>query len=206
MKREDVKKILPEVTDEQLKTLLDINGTDIEGYKKKVADLEAEIVKKDKNFKELENSFEDLKQKNADAEDYKGKFEELQKKIKEDAEEAEKQRIEKEEADKIEKRFMAALGSKKFSHDAIRIDYLKKFGEALKNEENAGKSDIDIFTELTKEDASAFSGKTPIKLEGGSPKGNEGLTKKDFDKMSYSERLKLYAEDRETYDELSKIV
>ena len=204
MKREDVKKIFPEATDEQLKSILDINGADVEKVKKNVTALEEEIAKKDKNFKDLEESFEKLKQQNADAEDYKGKFEELQKKIKEDAETAEQEKKAKEEAEKIEKRFITALGNKKFSHEAIKAEYLKKFGEALKDEENAGKSDIDIFTALTKDDAGAFQGKVAMKLEGTNPRLNSDLTKKDFDKMSYAERVKLFNEDRATYDALNE--
>ena len=72
----------------------------------------------------------------------------------------------------IEKRFDACVGDKKFSHDAIRQAYLKKFGEALDSEEFKGKGDTEIFHSLSKDDAQAFTGVTAVKLAGGKATGN----------------------------------
>ena len=83
-------------------------------------------------------------------------------------------RIMKEKQDNINNRFNAVLGEKKFSHDAIREAYLKKFGDALENTDYQGKSDTEIFHDLTKDDATAFTGVTAVKLQGGRPQGVGG--------------------------------
>ena len=97
------------------------------------------------------------------------------------------------------------LGEKKFSHDAIREAYLKKFGDALENTDYQGKSDTEIFHDLTKDDATAFTGVTAVKLQGGTPQGVGGksVTREDFNKMSYKERLQIYNENQALYNELT---
>lgn len=205
MKREEIKKIFPDATDEQLKAILDINGADVEKVKGKVTALEAELSESKQSLTDLNTALDEAKKKAQSNDDYKSQLEELQKKVKEENDKREAERVAKEEAQRIEQRFNAVLGDKKFNHDAIRADYLRKFGEALKDTENVGKSDIDIFTALTKEDAHAFAGATVVNLAGASQKASEGdkkITKEDFSKMSYNEKLKLFNENKALYDEL----
>lgn len=119
----------------------------------------------------LTNEAEELKTKGADAEAWRDKFEKLQKDIKEKDEQAEADRKAKEKADGIAARFETVVGEKKFSHDAVRADYLKKFGEALDNTDYQGKSDAEIFHALTKDDAAAFENVMAYHLEGPTNKG-----------------------------------
>lgn len=174
MKREEIKKIFPEATDEQLKAILDINGADVEKVKGKVTALEAELTESKQSLTDLNTALDEAKKKVQSNDDYKSQLEELQKKVKEENDKREAERVAKEEAQRVEQRFNAVLGDKKFNHEAIRADYLRKFGEALKNGENVGKSDVDIFTALTKEDAHAFAGATVVNLAGASNKASEG--------------------------------
>lgn len=111
-----------------------------------------------------------MKSKNVDAEDYKSKFESLQREITEKEKQAKADAEAQKKAEGILNRFNTAVGEKKFSHEAIKADYLKKFGEAIESKDFEGKSDADIFHELTKDDANAFQGVTAFKLEGGSNK------------------------------------
>ena len=174
MKREEIKKIFPDATDEQLKAILDINGADVEKVKGKVTALEAELKDSKESLDDLNAALDEAKKKAESNDDYKQQLEELQKKVKEDNDKREADRLAKEEAQRTEQRFNAVLGEKKFNHEAIRADYLRKFGEALKDTGNVGKSDIDIFTALTKEDAHAFAGATVVNLAGASQKASEG--------------------------------
>lgn len=174
MKREEIKKIFPDATDEQLKAILDINGADVEKVKGKVTSLEDELKESKQSLTDLNTALDDAKKSSETNADYKKQLEELQKKVKEDNDKREADRLAKEEAQRTEQRFNAVLGDKKFNHEAIRADYLRKFGEALKDTENVGKSDIDIFTALTKEDAHAFAGATVVNLAGASQKASEG--------------------------------
>lgn len=124
---------------------------------------------------DLESKITTLTENSKNTEDFKQKFEDLQKEIKEKEEKAEQDRIAKERADGIANRFNAVVGDKKFNHDAIRADYLKKFGEALENKDFEGKSDTEIFHELTKDDATAFVGVTTLNLKGGSSQVIDGM-------------------------------
>lgn len=170
MKREEIKTIFPEATDEQLKAVMDLNGADVEKVKGKITALEAEIKEKKEALDNLSTEFNALKESNATAEDYKAKFEALQNENAEKAKQAEADRVAKEKAERIASRFNTVVGDKKFSHDAIKEAYLKKFTEALESKDFEGKSDNDILHELTKDDAAAFTGVTAVKLAGGNAK------------------------------------
>ena len=140
---------------------------EIEADKAKKEKLETELKEKTENLENLTTEFETLKTANASGEDWKAKFEALQAENLAKEKQAEAERILAEKNASIDKRFEAALGDKKFNHDAIRADYRQKFGEAIELEENKSKSDADIFHDLTKDDASAFVGVTTVKLVGG---------------------------------------
>lgn len=204
MKREEIKSIFPDATDEQLKAVMDLNGNDVEKAKSKVTALEAELKEKKEGFDSLNSEFEALKAANADGAEWKTKFEALQADNEAKARQAEADRIMREKADNISKRFVAALGDKTFSHEAIKEAYLKKFGEALEAEKYQGKSDGEIFHELTKDDGNAFKGVEIVKLAGGKPSSEGGISREEFKKMSYKSRLKLFNDNPKLYDELSE--
>lgn len=169
MKREDVRAIFPEATDDQIKAFMDLNGKDVEKAKAKVEALEADLDDKKVAFDNLNSEFEKLKSTNASADDWRARFEALQAENAAKEKQAEADRILKEKQDNVLSRFNGVLGDKKFTHEAIRDSYLRKFGDALESKDYEGKSDADIFHDLTKDDATAFSGITAVKLAGGRP-------------------------------------
>lgn len=171
MKREEIKAIFPEATDEQLKSVMDLNGTDIEKAKSKVTSLENELKEKKADFDKLNTELEALKTANASGEEWKTKYEAIVAENEAKAKQAEADRILAEKNADIEKRFNECVGDKKFSHEAIKASYLKKFADALESEEYKGKGDADIFHTLTKDDATAFTGVQAVKLPGGRPAG-----------------------------------
>ena len=171
MKREEIKSIFADATDEQLKAVMDLHGASVERHKARITTLEGELEGKNQDIEKLSKEFNTLKESNASADDYKAKFEDLQKEIKEKEEKAEADRKAKEKADEIAGRFDQVVGERKFSHEAIKADYLRKFTEALDNKDYQGKSDADILHDLTKDDGAAFAGVTAFHLEGGSNKG-----------------------------------
>ena len=205
MKREEIKAIFADATDEQLKAVMDLNGADVEKAKSKVTALETELKEKKEAIDNFNKEIEELKTANASGEDWKAKFEALQAENVAKEKQAEADRILAEKNADIEKRFAECVGDKKFSHDAIKADYLKKFAEALESEEYKGKGDVDIFHALTKDDATAFTGVTAVKLQGGTPQGVGGksVTREAFNKMSYKERLQIYNENQALYNELT---
>lgn len=161
MKREEIKTIFADATAEQLEAVMKLNNADVEKSKGKLTVLETELEEKKTAFENLNTELEQLKMSSASAEDYKNKFEKLQKEI------AEKEKAAKEEKEKAEReanilnRYNAAAIGKdgkplEWSHEAIKADYLRKFAEALEDEKNTGKSDTDIFDALVKDDGAAF--------------------------------------------------
>lgn len=168
MKREEIKAIFPDITDEQLDKVMALHGAEIEKTKAKVTALETELKEKKEAFDNLNTEFETLKTSNASGEEWQKKYEALKADIDAKEKQAEADRIVKEKQDGILKRFDAVMNGKEFNHDAIKAEYLKRFGEAIELDENKAKSDADVFHELTKDDASAFKGVTAVRLAGGS--------------------------------------
>lgn len=167
MKREEIKAIFPDITDEQLDKVMALHGAEIEKTKAKVTALETELKEKKEAFDNLNTEFETLKTSNASGEEFQKKYEALKADIDAKEKQAEADRILKEKQDGILKRFDAVMNGKEFNHDAIKAEYLKRFSEAIELDENKAKSDADVFHELTKDDASAFKGVTAVRLAGG---------------------------------------
>ena len=161
---------------------------EIEADKAKREKLETELKEKKESLDNLSKEFEDLKSSNASAEEYKTKYEALVADNEAKAKQAEADRILAEKTENINKRFEAVVGEKKFSHNAIKADYLKKFGEALELEENKSLSDEQVFHNLIKDDKNAFEGVTAVKLQGGKPLGNGTKYTSKADIMAIKDR------------------
>lgn len=179
MKREELKQIA-ELTDEQLDKIMAINGADVEKVKAKVTALEADLKEAKETADKINTEFEALKSSNAGAEEYKSKYEALVAENEAREKQAEADRILREKTESLDKRFEAVVGDKKFSHDAIRADYRRKFENALADKANEGQSDADVFHALVKDDAAAFTGVTAVKLQGGRPIRTSGKTKEEI--------------------------
>ena len=130
--------------------------------------------------KNLEDEVARLNENANGNEDVKKELEALKAKIDADAKQAEADRISREKAESDERLFNEAVGEKKFSHDAIKSHYFNLFRQELAKEENKGKSAVDILHNLTKDDATAFTGVTAIKLAGGRPSGTSGKTRDEI--------------------------
>ena len=130
--------------------------------------------------KTLEDEVTRLNENANGNEDVKKELEALKAKIDADAKQAEADRISREKAESDERLFNEAVGEKKFSHDAIKSHYFNLFRQDLAKEENKGKSAVDILHALTKDDATAFTGVTAVKLQGGRPSGTSGKTRDEI--------------------------
>ena len=129
--------------------------------------------------KTLEDEVTRLNENANGNEDVKKELEALKAKIDADAKQAEDERISREKAESDERLFNEAVGEKKFSHDAVKSYYFNLFRQDLAKEENKGKSAVDILHNLTKDDATAFTGVTAVKLAGGTPQGIGKYKSKD---------------------------
>ena len=176
------------VEKEVAEKILAERGREIEADKAKREKLETELKEKKESLDNLSKEFEDLKSSNASAEEYKTKYEALVADNEAKAKQAEADRILAEKTENINKRFETVVGEKKFSHDAIKADYLKKFGEAIELEENKSLSDEQVFHNLIKDDATAFTGVTAVKLAGGTPQGSGTKYTSKADIMAIKDR------------------
>lgn len=149
----------------------------------------------------LKNEKKDLEKqvKSDDGIDWKNKYETLDAKVKQ--EEANKKA--QEEDSKLTKRIEGAFGESKFINEYTKKSLINEMKSAIKNPENEGKSDKDIFDLLTKDKEGIFANPNkPVDM----PKMeniDNTVTKEMFDKMGYKERLALKQDNPDLFKELN---
>lgn len=151
MKREDIKKIFPDATEEQLKGLLDINTADIGRAKGELETVKADLEKANGTLKEYETTIADMKKSAEGNEDFKKKFEELEQRIADEKAEAEKKAKEEAEEAEYSNRFKTVVGEQKWRDELTEKAVYAEFKTALQDEANKGKGDKDILETLTKD-------------------------------------------------------
>lgn len=149
MKREDISRIFPDATKEQINEIMNLNGADVNQARGDSEQLRSDLTAARNTISELEKA--------------KGDADALQKQIdafkKADADRIAAEAVAAEQA-KLETRLNAVVGERKFASDYARRGVLEDFGKALKDEANTGKSDADIFAALTK-DQNIFVSQNP---------------------------------------------
>ncbi len=158
MTREEIRGIVNGITDEQLKSILDINSSDIGKAKAVSEETKKELEEANKRISEMEADMDLLKNSQDEAEKMKNRVEELQKIIDERAaadEKAEKKAI-------LEKRFSEASNGAEFLNDYTRQGVFALFEDALGKEENMGKADNEIFGELVQGSQNLFAEKQNV--------------------------------------------
>lgn len=151
MKREDIKKIFPDATEEQLKGLLDINTADIGKAKGEFEAVKTELEKANGTLKEYETTIAELKKSAEGNEDFKKKFEELEQRIADEKAEAEKKAKEEAEEAEYSNRFKTVVGEQKWRDALTEKAVYAEFKTALQDEANKGKGDKDILAALTQD-------------------------------------------------------
>lgn len=151
MKREDIKKIFPDATEEQLKGLLDINTADIGKAKGELEAVKADLEKANGTLKEYETTIADMKKSAEGNEDFKKKFEELEQRIADEKAEAEKKAKEEAEEAEYSNRFKTVVGEQKWRDELTEKAVYAEFKTALQDEANKGKGDKDILAALTQD-------------------------------------------------------
>lgn len=162
MKREDIKKIFPDATEEQLKGLLDINTADIGKAKGELEAVKADLEKANGTLKEYETTIADLKKSAEGNEDFKKKFEDLEQRIADEKAEAEKKAKEEAEEAEYSNRFKTVVGEQKWRDALTEKAVYAEFKTALQDEANKGKGDKDILAALTQD--KEYFAKDPAKI------------------------------------------
>ena len=175
---------------------------EIEADKAKREKLETELKEKTESLENRTTEIDTLKTSGKNAEEIQAKLDALIAEREAEKTKAEADSLAKEKADNVLSRFNAV--KKKFKHNDIEQAYLKRFGDAIESKDFEGKSDTEIYHELTKND-DCHEGVKAVHLAGGTPSGVGGksVTREDFNKMSYKERLQIYNENQALYNELT---
>lgn len=155
MKREDIKSIIEGITDEQLSQIMDLNGKDVEKEKSKFISISTEFEQAKQTIESITGELNTLKASNADASDWKSKFEALQADI-------EKQT----EAAAVLERFNRSVGDAKFLNEYTQKGIFEEFKTALADEKNKGRSDAEIYKEITENRDGIFESPNKIKIPG----------------------------------------
>lgn len=151
MKREDIKKIFPDATEEQLKGLLDINTADIGKAKGELEAVKADLENANGTLREYETTIADMKKSAEGNEDFKKKFEELEQRIADEKAAAERKAKEEAEEAEYSNRFKTVVGEQKWRDALTEKAVYAEFKTALQDEANKGKGDKDILAALTQD-------------------------------------------------------
>lgn len=120
-----------------------------------------------------------------------------------DFEQKEADRVAKEEQDKkdriIRDNILSVFGDKKFTSEYAKNGLLNDIKVELDKEENKGKGIKDIFDELTKDRTDIFA--NPNQVKDMAPMGDidNNVSKEEFDKMSYKQRVELKSTNPELF-------
>ena len=182
MKREEVRKILPEISDSQLEQIMSLHGGDITALKAKALSLEEDIRQKDERLK----AFEEVDLEKLKKAEYERGISEGQKQL--DAyklQSAVDERIKSAGA----KNNAAAKALLDLSSVCFEGGELKGLDEQL---EQVKKENAYLFADSNKPSFTAPSS------------GFSAPTSAEFDKMGYFERVKLFNENPKLYEELTQ--
>lgn len=179
-------------------------GKEITAEKEKAEKTAAELKEAKDTITQITGELNGLKANNASAEEWQKKFEDLQADVSRKEKEAKEQAAAAEKQANLQARYAAVCVGKdgkplEWTHEAIKNDYFAKFTAALEDTANTGKSDADVFNNLVKDDATAFKGVQRVTLAGAKPISFNGVSREDFKKMNYSERLQFKTEQPELY-------
>lgn len=147
MTREEVRNLIPEIADDVLGKILDLNSRDIGKAKGNAEKNEDKIKELQQQIKEKDNVISKLEETTGDAEKIR---EELNKYKK-----AEEDRIAAEKAaeeDRIlTEAVTSAIGNKEFVNEMTKNGYIAEVKKALADPTNKGKGAAEIFEAMTKD-------------------------------------------------------
>ena len=199
MNRNDIAGILAglELTDAQVKGLLDLNSADItKALNRQKDDLTAAndaLAKARETITALEANKADADALQKQIDDYKAADEKRKQEAQEAAQRAE-----------LEQRFNAVSGDRKYLHEMVRAGVMADFGKALQDKANRGKGDKEIFDDLTR-DKGYFASQNPTgnpfpKL--GDPSPLKVESREAFFKLSFADQMRFKKENAAQFEQM----
>lgn len=199
MKKEDL--IALGLTEEQANAVLAENGKDVNAVRAKLTTAETE---RDTYKQQAEDAAKEIKgYKELDIEGIKASVTSWETKYNTDTQ-ALQTKLEEQQKDFAMKEY---IGTYNFTSELVKeavLAQLKAKDFKLDNGKFLGADDF--MKQLKEANPTAFAegGKAPTITLPGASKPPVGVTKEDFKKMSYAERMKIFTENKDLYDQLSK--
>ena len=199
MTKNDIATILAglELTDAQVKALLDVNSADITKALNKQKD---DLATANDALKKAQETITALEANKADVSALQRQIDQYKQA---EAERAEAEKRAQEEAE-LEARFSAVAGDKEFIHDMVREGVKRDFGAALKDKKYLGQGDAAIFEALTK-DKGYFASQNPTgnpfpKL--GDPSPLKVESREAFFKLSFADQMRFKKENAAQFEQM----
>lgn len=200
MKREFLKEL--GLTEEQIDKIMGENGKDVEKAKGDLSTKETELASVKEQLETANSKIEEFKEMDVEgikaaAEDYKTKYEETQTKAKEEMEKLQ-----------FEHKLEGALSGAKAKNIKAVKALLDMEGLKLNKDEIVGLNEqLEKIKEensyMFEDDSNTKQDPPPFTRPGGKGK-QDGISKEDFNKMSYSEKVELYNDNQELYKKLTE--
>lgn len=201
MTREDLKRIIEGISDEQLKAILDINSADIGKAKKGFLEQKTENDTLKSERKTLEEKISTLTDELRDGVDYKKRYEDLKKEMNEKEEEAMRQK----EDEELTRKILMCFGDAVLDNPYIKNGLISDMKEQIKLPENEGKTYEEIFEAFTRDKEGIFKNpNSPLEIAGVGSKEIDVLTREEFESMGYKAKSELYKNNKDLYERLSK--
>lgn len=202
MNRNDIASILTglELTDAQVKGLLDINSADITKalgkQKDELSDANDALAKAQETISRLETAGADAEQLRNELQRYR---------------EVEQQRAAAEQAAAAEaqtaNRFKTAMGSIQFVNDYTRDGVLAQFRDAIADPANAGRGDTEVLAALIKDKPGLLANPNPgVNIPGPATLNNPAITAEAFKALPLVEQMKWANTNPEMYARMSEIM
>lgn len=150
MTREDLRRIVEGITDEQLRAILDINTADIGKAKQDYDSVKSEN-------EALQGKITALSEKASSAEEYKQKLEALNNEIQKEKDAKKAEAEDRALTEAIE----AVFGDAKFTSDYVRAGLIADMKSEIAKPENRGKGYSEIYEALTKDKPGIFENPNP---------------------------------------------
>lgn len=202
-----IKNLLAEVkngtkTEEDVtKEIMKDYGTAISNEQSKITKVQGDLDTANNKIKTYETEIATLKESSKDNNEWKSKFEELDAIIKQNEADAKA----KAEDETLTNNIVSVFGDKKFTSDYVRNGLIADIKSELSKTENKGKGIKDIFEDLTKDKEGLFiNPNKPKDMPGMGNVSSNLVTKEQFAKMSYNQKLELKQSDPELYQQLKK--
>lgn len=184
------------LTEDQIKSVMAENGKDVQAEKDKLSKIETELEGTKTQLKEASTTINDLKKNNINNEELQTKVKEYESTIKTQKADYEVKVRNLTLDSAIEK----ALASSKAKHTDLLSTKIDR--EKLVISEDGKVSGLDEQVKGLKE---SYKDLFEEKISGREPAKNGDsilLTKEQFNKMGYQEKLKLYTENKNLYEEM----